>query len=118
MTPVKCKLFHHSFQHHEQQLFQEVGTKLTCPRTTFPQSLAQMKSAAEEEDHGVVNMTSNKHVVFHARLSNAATEATTWSITDTDRIVSQLEREIYLITSNEQMQFKKELSIHLIKIKA
>jgi hypothetical protein len=35
-----------------------------------------------------------------------------------DRIVSRLEREIYGITSNEQMRFKKEFSIRLIEFEA
>jgi hypothetical protein len=48
MTPVKRKLFDKLFQHHEQQLFQEAGTKTTSPRSTFAKKLAQMKAAAEE----------------------------------------------------------------------
>jgi len=63
-------------------------------------------------------MTANRCVEFQVRLSDAETEATSWSIADTDHIVSQLEREIYGIISNEQMRFKKELSIRLIEFEA
>jgi len=113
MTPAKWKLFDIVFQHHERQLLQEVGTKATSPRSIFAKKLGQMKTAAEEEVYGAVNMTADKHVEFQDRLSNAETEATTWSLADIDRIVSQLERETYGITSNEQMRFKQELSICL-----
>jgi hypothetical protein len=91
MTPVKRKLFDKLFQHHQRQLLQEVGTKATGPRSTFAKKLAQMKTAAEEEVYGAVNMTADKREEFQVRLSDAETEATTWSIADTDRIVSQLE---------------------------
>jgi hypothetical protein len=63
-------------------------------------------------------MTADKHVEFQIRLSHTETGATTWSIADTDHIVSQLKREIYSITSNEQMWFNMELSIHLIEFEA
>jgi len=118
MTPVKCKLFDKLFQHHERQLLQEVGTKATGPRSIFAKKLAQMKTAAEEEVYGAVNMSTDKCVEFQVCLSDAETEATTWSLADIDRIVSQLESEIYGITSNEQMQFNQELSIRLIKFEA
>jgi len=35
-----------------------------------------------------------------------------------DCVANQLEREIYCITSNEQMRFRKELSIRLIEFEA
>ena len=41
VTPAKCKLFDISFQHHERQLFQEVGTKATGSRSTVAKELAQ-----------------------------------------------------------------------------
>jgi hypothetical protein len=118
MTPVKRKLLDKLFQHHERQLFQEFGTKATGARSTFAKKLAQMKTAAEEEVYGSVNMTGDKWEEFQVRLSDTETEATTWSITDKDRIVSQLESEIYGITSNEQMRFKKLFSIPLIDFEA
>jgi hypothetical protein len=118
VIPVKHNLCDKLFQHHQQQLLQEVGTKATGPRSTFAKKLAQMKTAAEEEVYRAGNMTTDKRAEFQVRLSEAETEATTWSIADTDRIVSQLEREIYGITSNEQMQFKKEFSIRLVEFEA
>jgi len=60
-------------------------------------------------------MTANKHVERQVRLSDAETEATTWRIADTDNVANQLEGEIYAITSNEQMLFRKDLSISLIE---
>ena len=63
-------------------------------------------------------MTANKHVAFQVRWSNAETEATTWSIADTDYIVNPLERKLFGITVNQQMQFKKELSFHLVEFEA
>jgi len=56
-------------------------------------------------------MTAAKHVQYQVHLSIAVTEATTCSISDADLIASQLEREIYGITSNEQMRSKKAFSI-------
>jgi hypothetical protein len=111
MTPVKCKCFEQVFQHHERQLSPEVGTQATGPRTKFGKSLAQMKTAAEEEVYGSVNMTTDKCVEFQVHLSDAETEAITSSMADRDRIVSQLERDIYSTISNEQMQFEIEYSI-------
>ena len=64
-----------------------------------------MNTAAEEEAYGVVNMTANKRVQFQVCLSDAEIDATTWSITDTDRIVNQLKREIHDISSKDQMRF-------------
>jgi len=49
-----------------------------------------MKSTVEEEVYGMVTMTTDKHVEFQFRLSNAETEATTCSIAATDRIVRQM----------------------------
>jgi len=47
MTPVKWKLFDTSFQHHERQLLQQVGTNATGRRSIFTEKLAQIKTAAE-----------------------------------------------------------------------
>jgi len=77
-----------------------------------------MKTAAEEEAYGAVNMTTNKHVQFQVCLTNAEIEATTCCITNTDCIVNQLDREIYGITSKDQMRFTKEFSIRLVKFEA
>jgi hypothetical protein len=77
-----------------------------------------MKTAAEEEAYGEVNMTTNKCVQFQVCLSDAEIDAATWSIADMDRVVNQLEREIYGITSKDQMRFTKEFSICLVKFDA
>ena len=77
-----------------------------------------MKTATKVEVHGAVNMTADKRVWFQVRLTDAGTEASTRSLADIDCIVSQLEREIYGITSNEQMRFKQDLSIRLIEFEA
>jgi len=118
VTPDKRKLFDKLFQHHKRQRLQEVGTKATSPRSTFAKKLAQMTTAAEEEVYEAANMTANKRVKFQIRLSDAETEATSLSIADTDRIANQLEREIYGVTSNEQMRFKMEFCIRLIAFEA
>jgi len=99
------------------QILQEVGTKATGPRSIFAKKLAQLTTAAEEEVYGAVNMTADQGVEFQVCLSDAETEPTTWCLTDIDRVVSQLEREIYGFTSNEHIQFTQELSIRLIKLK-
>jgi hypothetical protein len=39
-------------------------------------------------------------------------------LADTERVISQLEREIYGITWNEQKLFKTEFSIRLIEFEA
>ena len=94
---------------------QEVGTKATGPRSTFDKKHAEIQTAAKGEVDRAANMTADKRLEYQIRLSDAETEATTRSIADTDHIVSQLEREIYGITLNEQMWFKRELSIRLVK---
>lgn len=63
-------------------------------------------------------MTTNTYTEFQVHLFNAETEATTWRITDMDCIANQLQRDIYDMTSNKQMQFMKEFSIHLLEFKA
>jgi hypothetical protein len=50
-------------------------------------------------------------VEFQVHLSDTEAEATTWSIAEWDTIANQLQMKIDRITLNEQMQFKKELSI-------
>jgi len=97
---------------------QDVGTKATGPRSIFAKKLAEMKTTAEEEAYRAVNMTANKSVQFQVCQSDAEIEATTGSIADTNRVVNQLEREIYGITSNDQMQSTKEFSIRLVKFEA
>jgi len=47
-----------------------------------------MKTGADEDVYGTVNMTTDKHVECQIRLCDAETEATSWSMADTDLIVS------------------------------
>jgi len=63
-------------------------------------------------------MTTSKQLQFPICLSDAETEATTFSLADMERVTNQLGREIYGITSNEQKRFKKEFSIGLIHFEA
>jgi len=42
-------------------------------------------------------------------MSDADTEATTWSLADTEPITNQQEREMYGITSNEEMRFQERI---------
>jgi hypothetical protein len=95
--------------------YKKSGLRQLVPGAHLRKKLTQIKTAAEKEVYGVVIMTTDKREQFQVCPSDPETEATTWSITDTDRIVCQLEREIYGITSNEQMLFKNEFSIRLIQ---
>jgi len=94
---------------------QEVRTKATGARCTFRETFAKMITAAENEVYGASNMTVDTRLKHQVHLSDAEADATTRSVADTDRIANRLEREIYSITSNDEMRFIKELSIHLIK---
>ena len=97
---------------------EKVRTKATGTRSIFAKTLAQVKTAAAEEAYGAVNITADKRVQFQLCLSNAEIEATTWSMADMDRVVNQLEREIFGITSKDQMQFTTEFSICLVECEA
>jgi len=77
-----------------------------------------MKTGAEAEVFGAANMTADKGVEFQVCQFDAKTDATTWSIADTDSIANWLEWEIYAITSDKQFHFKKEFSIRWIKFEA
>jgi len=118
VTRAKRQLFDKLFERHKRQLLQEIGTKATGPRSKFAKALAQMKAAAEDEAYGAANMTAGKRLQFQIHLSDVKTEATTWSLADTEWVINQLEREIYGITSSEQKQFKTEFSIRLIEFEA
>jgi len=77
-----------------------------------------MKTAAEHEAYRAPNMTTYMRLHFDIRLSDAETDAITWSLADTEQVTNQLEREIDGITSNEHMWFKKVVSIHLIEFES
>lgn len=64
----------------------------------------------------MVNVIADMCGDFQVHPSQAETDSTTSRIADTSRVVSYLERDIYHITLNEQMQFKKELPICLIEL--
>jgi hypothetical protein len=49
---------------------------------------------------------------------DAEIEATIWSIADMDRVVNQLQREIYGGTSKHQMWFTNEFSIQVVECEA
>ena len=115
---AKCKLFDKSFQRHERQLLQDVGITATGPRSKVAKELALLKTAAEDKAYRAANMTADKRLQFQIRLSDAETEATTWSLADMERVTDQLEREISGITSTEQKPLKKEFSIRLIELQA
>jgi len=118
MIPATCKPVNKSFQPHEQQLLHEVKTNPTGPRSIFGKQLALIETAAEDKAYMAANMTADNWVQFENHQSNAETEATTWSLADTERVSIQLERELYNITSNEQKQFIKAFSIQLIEFEA
>jgi hypothetical protein len=50
-----------------------------------------MKAPAEDVAYGVANTTGDKRLQFQIRLSDAETEATTWSWADTEWVTNQLE---------------------------
>ena len=70
---------------------QNVGTTATSPTSTFAKKLAHMKTGAEAEVFGAANMTADKGVEFQVCQFDAKTDATTWSIADTDSIANWLE---------------------------
>jgi len=118
VTPVKCWMFNELFQHHERQLFEEVETMATGCRSIFAQHHALMKTTVENNAYGVAKVTANKRLQFQNCLSDAESEATTWSLSETERVTDQLERVLYGITSNEQKQCNKKYSIRLIEYEA
>jgi hypothetical protein len=118
VTPAKPNLFDKLFQHHERQQLLEAATQATDPRSKFAIELALTMAAAEDEVDGAANRTADKRLQFRIRLSDAETEATTWSLGDIECMTKQLERVIYGITTNEQMRFNKQFSLCLIECEA
>jgi len=94
------------------------GLRQPVAEAYLPKKLARMKTAAEEEAYGAATMTADKSVELQVCLSDAEIEATTWSIADMDRVVNQLQREIYTITSKDLMWFTKKFSIRLVQFAA
>jgi len=118
VTPDKLNLFDKLFQHHEQQLLQEVGTNATSTGSVFTKQLPLINPDDKDEACGVATSTADKRLQFQIRLSDAGTAATTWRLADMQRVSNQVETEIYGISSNEQKQCKKKLSIRLIEFEA
>jgi len=63
-------------------------------------------SPTQGEEYGAASMIANKCIVFQIALTNSETEATNRIIADMNSVVSQVERGIYGIILNGQMQFK------------
>jgi hypothetical protein len=63
-------------------------------------------------------MNATMRLRFQIRRSDAQTEATTWSLTDTEHVTIQLQSEMYGITWNEQKRFNTEFSILMIEFEA
>jgi len=115
---AKHKLFDKLSQHHECQPLQEVGTKATGARSKVSKELALKKTLREDVTYGTAITTVNKQLQFLLHLSNGERAATTWSMANTERVTSQLERVMYGITSNEQKPFQAKFSICLIEFEA
>jgi hypothetical protein len=90
VTPAKPKLFNKLFERRERQLLQEVKTKAASRRCKFAKDLALTKATTEDEAYGAANVTTNEQLQFQIPLSDAETEATTWSLADTEQVTNQL----------------------------
>jgi len=101
------------FQLYQRLQFERFRIKATGHQSTSANTHTPMKTAGVEDNSGAANITAHQRMEFHVHVSNSDTKATTWSITDMDHIVSQQEKEIYCITSNMQLQCKKEFCICL-----
>jgi hypothetical protein len=77
-----------------------------------------MKTAVEDEAHGLANMTANERLQFLSHFSDAVIDTRTWSLADTERVAIPWEREIYGITNNANEWVRKEFSIRLIGLDA
>jgi hypothetical protein len=88
VTSAKCQLFDKLLQRHHRQLLQDVGMKAICPRSKFGKELALNKTGAEGTCYGAAIMTTDKRLQIWLRLTDAETEATTWSLADTERVTN------------------------------
>jgi len=96
----------------------ELSTRATGPRHIFATELALRKPAAEDKAYRAANMTTHKRLQFQNCQSDGETDARCWSLADSQCVTNQLESEIYDITSNDQMRFKKEFSLCFIEFEA
>lgn len=76
-----------------------------------------MNAAAKEDVYRAESITFNKHVEFHAHLSDAETEVITCTIIKMDHIVTQVERAIDSIAANYQMEFEQYFCFRLVECK-
>jgi len=77
-----------------------------------------IKTVTDDKAYRMANMSTDKRLQFQIHWSDAETAATTWSLADTEHVSNQLERAIYGVTLNEQMQLKREFLIRLIKFES
>jgi len=84
VTPAKCSLFDKLFQYHQQNVLEEVRSKVTGPRSRFPPMLAQTVTDAEKVVYWVVNTSANNNGDHQVLLSKGATEAATCRMPDSD----------------------------------
>lgn len=99
------------FLQQDQQLFQEVRTNATGPRSIFPKQLDQMNNAIDYKSCRVANITPDNGVQYLICIFLAETDASTWSVADLESTADRQGREIYGITSNEQHKLKMELYV-------
>jgi hypothetical protein len=77
-----------------------------------------MKTAVEDVAYWAVHITANMRVEFQVCLSDAEIDPTIFRMADLNCIVNPLEREMYGITSNDQMGFRQGFSIHVVEFEA
>jgi hypothetical protein len=87
-------------------------------QTACSQQLDQTQNVAEDMVVGEVNIIADNCVEHHVLLSDAETEVPTRSITETDGIVTLLQREVDGFTLDEHMRLLETVSIRLLKCDA
>ena len=80
---------------------QYVRNEAISYQSLFAKRLAQLETTSKDKGYGVTNMTPDMQAQFQDHLSIAVTEATTWSLADTECITDQHVRKIPSITSYE-----------------
>jgi len=118
VTHAKGKLFNELFQHCKQLLLQQLATRETGPRRNLAITFAPIMTIAAKVIYRVATIILGEQVEFQVHRSNSETKVTTWIVSDTHCIETQLDREINSITSNGQMQLGKEFSMGLFKLEA
>jgi hypothetical protein len=111
-------LFDTLFQIQERQLLHEVRTMATHTRCKFAKEFDLKTTATEDKAYGAAKMTANMRLQFRITLSTGETDATTWSLADSERVTNLLESELCGITSNEHERFNRDFSICMIQFEA